>query len=636
MSVLLFLFQIAVKGQVDTQVVLDSLIEQLGQPTDTTVWNKTVVSDCPDTLTGLFFTYNECDKILVRVNGSIIIFSNCLGGVLGTDPPQGWVLINGPVELTYDSVQAMTTAQQQLFTSFMGTGGQGAGIFKIPLVTGINEIEIIVTNSYFQTSAWDLFLLRKKALEVFVADSLTVCAGEPVVLEAMANGADSLSWSWEGVNGVISNVQNPEIMFQTPGEQVIIVTATNSNGCEASDTMLINVVSSDTTEIYSQTCLPAEAGTTIDSFQNIGGCDSLVFHIVELLPSPEIFMDEYIASCDSTLLIPMILSSDSIVGMSWSNGSTGDSIVVMQSGTYTVTVTNNDGCTAMASSQVEIVPTPEIVFSPQPEFICVGDEITLSVSGNGVSSDGYWIHNFGFGSKIYEEESLYFQSVTVNQTGIWTYYASNDIGCEAVDSFVLVVQLPPVIVTTDITICQNEDFLLSVDTIWTNNPYSITINGPNGFLHDEQSFLFDADEVSEDLSGEYIITVTDLIIGCASQEILHLEVQYCCRTDESIMYIPNAFSPDGDCNNDIFKLYTDKQSVFIETFEVFNRWGGKVYGQEKFYPAIDDHGWDGFVKGKMSDLGVYVYHVQGSCSDGTPIMRKGEINIISSNKNFTK
>tara|TARA_Y100000385_G_scaffold91364_1_gene94274 strand:+ start:385 stop:795 length:411 start_codon:yes stop_codon:yes gene_type:complete len=71
------------------------------------------------------------------------------------------------------------------------------------------------------------------------------------------------------------------------------------------------------------------------------------------------------------------------------------------------------------------------------------------------------------------------------------------------------------------------------------------------------------------------------------------------------LYSPNAFSPDGDGINDVFKI--SGQAMLDFKIEIYNRWGQMVY------KSIDlSNGWDGTFKGKNLPTGTYVYKIKTS------------------------
>jgi gliding motility-associated-like protein len=87
------------------------------------------------------------------------------------------------------------------------------------------------------------------------------------------------------------------------------------------------------------------------------------------------------------------------------------------------------------------------------------------------------------------------------------------------------------------------------------------------------------------------------------------------------LYIPNAFSPNGDGLNDVLLVYG---AIVREIhFMVFNQWGEKV-----FESNTQSSGWDGAFKGKGQPSGVYIYVCKLKLLDGSEIERKGSVNLI--------
>jgi gliding motility-associated-like protein len=88
------------------------------------------------------------------------------------------------------------------------------------------------------------------------------------------------------------------------------------------------------------------------------------------------------------------------------------------------------------------------------------------------------------------------------------------------------------------------------------------------------------------------------------------------------VYIPNAFTPNGDGANDVFEVYgTALRSVGLR---IFNRWGEKVYDSMSSQWAA----WDGTYKGVAQPTGVYIYYVELTYLDGQTKTREGSITLI--------
>lgn len=94
-----------------------------------------------------------------------------------------------------------------------------------------------------------------------------------------------------------------------------------------------------------------------------------------------------------------------------------------------------------------------------------------------------------------------------------------------------------------------------------------------------------------------------------------------CIIHRPIIYIPNAFAPNGV--NSVFKptiIYGDPKAYSLS---IFNRWGGKIF--ESNDPAI---GWDGSDHGKDAQQGGYAYLIQFYANDGVKVERKGMVLLV--------
>lgn len=92
---------------------------------------------------------------------------------------------------------------------------------------------------------------------------------------------------------------------------------------------------------------------------------------------------------------------------------------------------------------------------------------------------------------------------------------------------------------------------------------------------------------------------------------------------ESKLEMPNAFSPNGDGINDIYKAKEGYQSLVEFKATIFNRWGQKLYSWDD--PA---GGWDGKYKGKDVKQGVYFVLVKAKGADGRKFNIKRDVNLL--------
>ena len=88
------------------------------------------------------------------------------------------------------------------------------------------------------------------------------------------------------------------------------------------------------------------------------------------------------------------------------------------------------------------------------------------------------------------------------------------------------------------------------------------------------------------------------------------------------VYFPNAFTPTGDGNNDIYYPY-GTSSVKQISWAVFNRWGEKVFESNSLYI-----GWDGTYKGAPAPMGVYVVSSIVTQMNNSSRKYKGSVTLI--------
>ncbi|MFK7770498.1 MAG: PKD domain-containing protein [Saprospiraceae bacterium] len=123
-----------------------------------------------------------------------------------------------------------------------------------------------------------------------------------------------------------------------------------------------------------------------------------------------------------------------------------------------------------------------------------------------------------------------------------------------------------------------------------------------------------------DTSMNYTVIITDLETGCSNSEAVNVRKINECSED--LISMPNAFSPNGDGNNDRYEMYSGTIEE-IEYFRVFDRWGSLVFESND-----RNFAWDGKFKGKTVGEGVYIYLLSGICKlDGSTIMKMGDITI---------
>lgn len=97
--------------------------------------------------------------------------------------------------------------------------------------------------------------------------------------------------------------------------------------------------------------------------------------------------------------------------------------------------------------------------------------------------------------------------------------------------------------------------------------------------------------------------------------------------DQSQLFIPNTFTPNGDGQNDIFYPRGVGFDA-LRSFRVYNRWGEVVFERSKFPLNDKASGWDGTFKGQQLPPDVFVYTVEADCENGDVIKWKGDVTLV--------
>ncbi len=123
-------------------------------------------------------------------------------------------------------------------------------------------------------------------------------------------------------------------------------------------------------------------------------------------------------------------------------------------------------------------------------------------------------------------------------------------------------------------------------------------------------------------STTYSVRVTD-VNGCSANANLLLFVEQTQR-----VYVPSAFSPNGDGMNDVFYIQTGQEINKLLSLRIFNRWGNLVYNVNNATPNDPQFGWNGTFDGQRAANGVYIYYTELERADGQKVTLKGEVTLI--------
>lgn len=120
----------------------------------------------------------------------------------------------------------------------------------------------------------------------------------------------------------------------------------------------------------------------------------------------------------------------------------------------------------------------------------------------------------------------------------------------------------------------------------------------------------------------YYATITDTTGCMATDDMLVTVVR------DYQVYIPNAFTPNGDGSNDFFLIYSGADVIEVENFEIYSRWGEQVFQMQDFAPNNPAFGWNGVFRGQPLNMDHFTYFAQIKFVDGAVRLFKGSVHLI--------
>jgi len=526
-------------------------------------------------------------------------------------------------------------------------------------------------------------LLTPPTIQINGGNTVSVCNGSSVTLTA--TGGNSYVWNTSATSSSISVSPTIPTTYSVIG--------TGANGCIDSANVTVQVTTQPTANIsalkdticFGETLVLNATGggtylwndnstfdslvvsptlnTTYSVIVDLGGCtDTASFPvIVNPLPIPVINGNNVI--CDGQTLT---LTASGGGAYSWSTGAVSTSISVSPTAnptTYSVIVTDANGCVDSTSTSITVNPLPIITITGN-DTICNGATASLTVSG---ASSYVW----SSGQTV--------AVVTVNPTNTTTYtvVGTSTDGCVDSTQFtVSVTPLPTATISGNNSVCDGAtiDLTASGGTsyLWTTTETTATISvSPT----DTTTFVVIvtasgcSDTASTTINWIPLPSIsaysdTAIMLGqsasiyaqgtapftwspieglscstCASLTATpSTTTTYCVETTENNcinsacvtifidetcgeVFVPNAFSPNNDGNNDCLSVYSNCLEKIL--FRVYSRWGALIYETEDIEAC-----WDGEYNGSTLNSGVYVYTVKAKLINGEEIELKGDVTLF--------
>ena len=94
-------------------------------------------------------------------------------------------------------------------------------------------------------------------------------------------------------------------------------------------------------------------------------------------------------------------------------------------------------------------------------------------------------------------------------------------------------------------------------------------------------------------------------------------------------FVPNIFSPNGDGANDVLQIYPSLDVTKVRKFDIFDRWGNRVFSARDFNPdAAASFAWNGSFGGRLLPPDVFVYFLEIETNTKEVLTQKGDITLI--------
>ena len=475
--------------------------------------------------------------------------------------------------------------------------------------TGLNGCDSVhCINLEVRDTAWTLMAPEICAGDCFeVGDSCYTLSGNYINVLTSANGCDSTVLTQLTVH--------PGPAPQISGEQQFC----------AGDSVLLDAGPGFVSYNWSngatgQTTWVSSAGTYSVLVQDGFACegsDDFEVTAISVGAGVEVLTDYngYAVSCDGAS--DASLSATGSGGIppyqyQWSTGDTASTVQNLPEGSYQLTVTDNFGCQTTTQIDLEGPPPLEVVYD-WTEPTCYGDSdgaLYLTPSG-GVQPYEYLLSNYppqtvplfsNLPAGVYEME------VRDANDCLWT----GDLVLTQPEA--LLLELNP-----DTAYIDLGESVQAEATVNLSSPQVVWQPTVQLDCLSDDCLLVD---LSPFVSMSYILTVQSAA-GCTVRDTIYVKVK-----DTRKLYIPNAFSPDGNGINDYFTVFAGSGVEEITSMYIFDRWGDLVFTREHFPPNIPNLGWDGTVEGEPAAIAVYAYWVQVRYKDGSEELFKGDVHLI--------
>ncbi len=267
---------------------------------------------------------------------------------------------------------------------------------------------------------------------------------------------------------------------------------------------------------------------------------------------------------------------------------------------------NSLGCDSITVLNVEVLPSPQIM--GDDARICFGESVQLQVEGSEEgylwSPDLYLSCNDCSNPVATPDESI---TYTITSTGCKGRAIETQVSVE-------VLKVPEIFLGEDMEITFGDELVL--EPLLQNYSGEKIRWEENGRTLCDDCFELRVRPFEETTYLAYV----ENDFGCYNVDDITVYLRKNCIEED--FFIPNMFSPNGDGINENFyvEAYIDAE---LKWLHIYDRWGERLFSTSSF-----DDKWDGYFRGQPLIPGVYVYHFQIVCPDGTVYTRLGNVTLI--------
>jgi gliding motility-associated-like protein len=415
------------------------------------------------------------------------------------------------------------------------------------------------------------------------SSEVTICQGDSIEISITNLDTTNLEYSWSPSEDIISGADTGSPLVSPDDNTTYTVVITNADyGCVTMEESI--------------TVLVSKFDLIIEQPPTICQGESIELNVLNLDTSNLEFSWEPVES--------IIDGQDTATPTVMPNENT----------TYTVTITNTDlGCETIEMVTV-LVSQFDLVVDP-PVMICLGESTVIGVMNLDTSNLEF---SWSPVESILEGADTATPTVMPTETTTYTVTITNvDLGCTTEESVTVTVnwfdpEFLEVYSDPD-TIIINESVLLSTNQ---DNTHDFLWDGPG--LDNPTSPTPTATPMED---ATYCVTVTNefgcVISGCLPNPVV-VQDPFC---DERDIFIPNAFSPNGDGINDV--LFVRGNFIIGMELHIYNRWG-----QEVFVSQNQSNGWDGTFDGEELETDVFGYYLRVECPNDEFYNTQGNITLF--------